>query len=171
MQLNLPPFQAESRLKQDIKATLTVAITVITFYICYVPVIAYSVWRNNTENVQEHSWVSFLVSFSTFISSASNPIIYVLRNKRYRSAVRQLVKDPLGSSPFQEMPFRGDKKKKSRPGNDTGMKERETPETLRGYENAVTKEMVLTDKKVYKIAWKEVEEESCCNQACKNELN
>ena len=39
MQLNLPKLQAEGREKQDIKATVTVAMAVVTFYACYLPAI------------------------------------------------------------------------------------------------------------------------------------
>ena len=106
MQLNLPNLQPEGREKQDIKATVTVAVAVVTFYACYLPAITYSVWRSNTKYFTKHVWVSFLVAFCTFISSASNPVIYVLRNKRYRKAIRQLVKDPFGGSSFQEKPIK-----------------------------------------------------------------
>ena len=101
IQLNLPPLQAETRLKQDIKATKTVAMAVATYFICYVPAVAYTVWRRDAENFNK-PWLSFLTAFCTFISSASNPIIYVLRNRKYRTAMRQLAKDPCGSGPFQE---------------------------------------------------------------------
>ena len=112
MQLKLPKLQAEGREKQDIKATVTVAMAVVTFYACYLPAITYSVWRSKTKYFAKHVWVSFLVAFCTFISSASNPIIYVLRNKRYREAIRQLVKDPFRSSSFQEKPVKNNRERR-----------------------------------------------------------
>ena len=96
----MPPLQSEARLKQDIKVTKTVNMAVATYFICYVPTIVYAVWRRRRDTV--HSWFAFIAAFCTFISSASNPIIYVLRNVRYRTAMRQLAKDPCGSSPFQD---------------------------------------------------------------------
>ena len=100
MLLNLPPLQAEARLKQDIQAAKTVAMAVVTYFICYLPAVIYAILRPDTV----HSWFSFFVSFCTFFSSASNPIIYVFRNRKYGAAIRQLVKDPCGRSPFQERP-------------------------------------------------------------------
>ena len=97
--MNLPVLQAEARLKLDIKATKTVAMAIATYYVCYIPTIAYGIWGRDGD---DHVWFAFMAGFCTFISSASNPIIYVLRDRRCRSAVRQLVKDPCGTSPFQE---------------------------------------------------------------------
>ena len=131
MRLNLPPPQANSRLKQDIKATMTVALAVVTYFICYAPALALAILKK--EYGTHNDWVTFLVGFCTFISSASNPIIYVLRNKRYRDAIRQLVKDPFGSSPFQEIPEKIKQKEQSHPG--PGLKKREggEPGTSPGY--------------------------------------
>ena len=164
MQLNLPNLQAEGREKQDIKATVTVAMAVVTFYACYLPAITYSVWRSNTKYFTKHVWVSFLVAFCTFISSASNPVIYVLRNKRYRKAIRQLVKDPFGSSSFQEKPIKNDRREKRRrpehvlklsKGEEPGVStvHEETHERGVGDGNFATGQMFLADK-IVKIAWK-----------------
>ena len=111
MQLNLPRLQAEARHKQDIKATKTVAIAVVTFFACYILVIIFSILPRDAI----HPWLTFLAVVCSFMSSASNPIIYVLRNRRYRTAIRQLVKDPCGRSPFQERPVTNGKGKKRNP--------------------------------------------------------
>ncbi|KAL9973730.1 hypothetical protein ACROYT_G020220 [Oculina patagonica] len=42
-ELNLPPIQAEARLKDDIKAINTITITVAAYFLCYVPSILYAV--------------------------------------------------------------------------------------------------------------------------------
>ena len=81
---------------------------VVTYFICYVPAIIYAMLRRDTI----HSWSAFLAAFCTFFSSASNPIIYVFRNRKYRAAIRQLVKDPCGRSPFQEKPVINGKEEK-----------------------------------------------------------
>ena len=127
-----------------------------------------------------NDWVSFLVGFCTSISSASNPIIYVLRNKRYRDAIRQLVRDPFGSSPFQEMPEKIKQKEQSHPG--PGLKKREggEPRTSPGHgenleneagvmeneagviENASSSAMVQ-EERIVKIAWELDEEDSSCD--------
>ena len=107
----MPPLQAEARLKMDIKATKTVVMAIVTFYICYIPTIAYGIWGRMGEH---QVWFAFLASICTFISSASNPIIYVLRNRRYRYAFWQLVKDPCGTSAYQEKPVKTGKEEKLR---------------------------------------------------------
>ena len=100
MLLNLPPLQAEARLKLDIKAAKTVAMAVVTYFICYLPAVFYAIlWPDSV-----HSWFPFFAVFCTFFSSASNPIIYVFRNRIYRAAIRQLVKDPCRRSLFQVRP-------------------------------------------------------------------
>ena len=128
--LNLPPLQAEARLQQDIKATKTVAMTVVTYFICYVPTISFATWGQNAE---EFRWFGFLAAFCTFASSTSNPIIYVLRNRRYRAALMQLVKDPCGRTPFQERPVRsgnegpGQRSRQNNPRSDTNRLEGKKP--------------------------------------------
>lgn len=167
----MPPPQANSRLKQDIKATMTVALAVVTYFICYAPALALAVWKK--EYGMHNDWVSFLVGFCTFISSASNPIIYVLRNKRYRDAIRQLVRDPFGSSPFQEMPEKIKQKEQSHPG--PGLKKREGGEPRTSpvhgenleneagvIENASSSAMVQ-EERIVKIAWELDEEDSSCD--------
>ena len=118
MLLNLPPLQAEARLKMDMKATKTVAMTIVTYYICYIPVIAFSI-RNHGEQETLTGWFAFMAWFCTVVSSAANPIIYVLRNRRCRSAFWQLLKDPCGTSAFQEKPVKTVKEESQRESNPT----------------------------------------------------
>ncbi|KAJ7374657.1 hypothetical protein OS493_004998 [Desmophyllum pertusum] len=107
--LNLPPLQAEARLQMDIKATKTVSMAIATFYICYIPAIIVSIWYHDTGENTRSVWAAFMATICMFISSASNPVIYVLRNRRYRCAFWQLVKDPCGARAFQEKPVRARK--------------------------------------------------------------
>ena len=150
---------------------------VLTYFICYVPAIVFVFWSRNAD-ILYNDWIAFLASFCTFISSASNPIIYVLRNKRYRNAIRQLVKDPLGSSLFLEMPVKYRGKKQRKPWSVPKKIKSEEPGGRPVFEiehkkeggdhlNDVSCQMVLADK-IVKIAWKENEERSCSDQACQN---
>ena len=150
---------------------MTVALAVVTYFICYAPALALAIWKK--EYGTHNDWVTVLVGFCTFISSASNPIIYVLRNKRYRDAIRQLVRDPSGSSPFQEMPEKIEQKEQSHP--EPGLKKREggEPRTSPGHgenleneagviENASSSAMVQ-EERIVKIAWELDEEDSSCD--------
>ncbi|KAL9960957.1 hypothetical protein ACROYT_G034466 [Oculina patagonica] len=96
--LNLSQLQAEARLKLDIKASKTVAMTVLAFLVSYIQPVLYGRQDNDLTN----AWLAFLVTLSIFISSGINPVIYCFRTRRFRLALKQLVKDPCGRSPFQE---------------------------------------------------------------------
>ncbi|KAL9985918.1 hypothetical protein ACROYT_G008372 [Oculina patagonica] len=102
-EMNLPPLQAEARLKCDIKAITTIAITIATYFLCYVPSIVVAVVGLKHENQAEH-WFGFTAWYCLYISSTVNPIIYYLRTNRFRSAFKQFFRDPLGSSDFKEKP-------------------------------------------------------------------
>ena len=102
-ELNLPQIQAEARLKDDIKTTRTIAITIAAYFLCHVPTILYALVgleRGTLANI----WFAFISWYTLYISSAVNPIIYYLRRRRCRSAFRQFLKDPFGSSGFKEKP-------------------------------------------------------------------
>ena len=102
--MNLPPLQAEARLKCDIKAITTIAITIATYFLCYVPSIVYAVVGLQNKNQAEH-WFGFSAWYCLHISSSVNPLIYYLANNRFRSAAfKQFLKDAVGSSDFKETP-------------------------------------------------------------------
>ena len=87
----------------DIQVAKTVAIQVFAFLVCYVPATFHSAWGHQRSNVRyDQRWPGFLAQFCIFISSGINPVIYSFRTRRFRSAVKQLLKDPCGRSPFQE---------------------------------------------------------------------
>ena len=111
--LNLTALQEEARLQSDVKATKTVAMAIVTFYVCYIPTIAFGI----SGRIDNQGWFPFAAGYLTFIASVFNPAIYVLRNRRNRFAVRQLLKDPCGTSAFQEKPVnpRGEEKRKEGP--------------------------------------------------------
>ncbi|KAL9964658.1 hypothetical protein ACROYT_G028332 [Oculina patagonica] len=102
-ELNLSLVQAEARPQDDIKAINTITITVAAYFLCYVPSILYAVLGGQKENLAD-SWFGFIASYSLYISSAVNPIIYYLRKSRCRYAFKQFLKDPFGSSDFKEKP-------------------------------------------------------------------
>ena len=77
-------------------------IKVFTFLVCYIPATFHSAWGHQKSNVKYDRWPGFLAQFCIFISSGINPDIYSFRTRRFRSAMKQLLKDPCGRSPFQE---------------------------------------------------------------------
>ena len=98
--LNLSQLQAEARLKMDMQAAKTVALTVLAFLACWIPSVVLPLLGRLRS---DRSWgAGFLAQFSVYISSGINPIIYGFRTRRLRRALKQLLKDPFGRSPFEE---------------------------------------------------------------------
>ena len=84
----------------DMKAAKTVAMTVLAFLVCWIPSIILPVMGRLRS---DQSWgAGVLAQYSVYISSGINPIIYSLRTRRFRRALKQLLKDPFGRSPFEE---------------------------------------------------------------------
>ena len=129
-ELNLPPIQAEARLKQDIKAIKTISITMATYSICYVPAIAYGVAGLQKLTLAD-SWFAFIAACSIYISSTVNPMVYYLRTRRCRSALKQFLKDPFGSSDFKEKPNANDHGN-SATGHDEAIKRKKSSKRFEG---------------------------------------
>lgn len=88
-------------MQQDIKASKTVVITVMASLVCFIQPVWFAVW-NRRNPLSTSNWITFFVNFSLFLSSAINPVIYFFRARRFRLALKQLLKDPCGKSSFQE---------------------------------------------------------------------
>ena len=86
----------------DIQAAKTVAIQVFAFLVCYIPATFHSAWGHQRSHVRHDRWPGFLAQFCIFISSGINPVIYSFRTRRFRFALKQLLKDPCGRRPFHE---------------------------------------------------------------------
>ena len=106
----MPQLQAKARLRIGIQVAKTVAIKVLALLVCYFPATLHSAWGHQRSNVRYDRWPGFLAQFCIFISSGINPVIYFFRTRRFRSAMKQLLKDPCGGSPFQ-----GSKERKKGP--------------------------------------------------------
>ena len=102
--MNLPASQAEARLKEDVEATKTIAITIAVYFLSYIPVIVFSIVGLNEKSTEVDNWFSFIARCSLELSSAVNPIIYYTRTNRFRSAFKQFLKDPFGSIGYKEKP-------------------------------------------------------------------
>ena len=100
-EMNLSPLQAEVRLKRDIRACKTIAIIIATNFFAHVPAILFAVVDLENGSLAQ-SWLAFFAVYILYLSSALNPIIYCVRNSRLQSALRQFLKDPLGSRDFRE---------------------------------------------------------------------
>ena len=89
-------------MRMNIQASRTMAIKVLAFLVCYIPATLYSAWGHERPNLRYDRWPGFLAQFCIFISIGINPVIYSFRTRRFRSAWKQLLKDPCGRRPFQE---------------------------------------------------------------------
>ena len=93
---------SQKRQQNEVKATNTMIVAFIACLLSYLPLIVHSICINKNFQVNVE-WSRFCASLSLFVSSASNPIVYALRTRRFRHALGQLWKDPFGKSPLQEM--------------------------------------------------------------------
>lgn len=100
----MPRLQDEARLQMDIKAAKTVIITIMAFSVCYLPNVCIGIWIlfNSEKFVMYVSWPGQVFHLCLFLSSAINPFIYCLRLRRFRCALKQLLSNPCGRTPFQE---------------------------------------------------------------------
>ena len=78
--------------------------TVAAYFMSYVPAITYAMVGKTREISPVDSWLAFIAWNAIFLSSVVNPIIFFVRARRFRSAFKQFLKDPLGSSDFKEKP-------------------------------------------------------------------
>ena len=128
--MDLSALGAQARLRNDINASKTIAITIAAYFMSYVPAVTYAILGQQDVS-QTDSWFAFIAWYATFFSSAVNPFIFYYRTRRFRAAIKQFFKDPFGKSDFKEEPT---KPRKS--GNmiavkeDSGGKNRGSNETL-----------------------------------------
>ena len=102
--MNVFDLQAQAGLQTYIKTTKTIAMTVAAYFMSYVPVIIYAMVGKTRKITPVDSWFAFVARNAIFFSSVVNPIIFFVRASRFRSAFKQFLKDPLGSSDFKEKP-------------------------------------------------------------------
>lgn len=76
----------------------------MAFAVCYVPNVCIGIWIlfNSEKFVMYSSWPGQVFHLCLFLSSAINPFIYCLRLRRFRCALKQLLSNPCGRTPFQE---------------------------------------------------------------------
>lgn len=116
--MDLSALRAQARLRNDINASKTIAITIAAYFMSYVPAVTYAIQLGQQDFSQTDSWFAFIAWYATFFSSAVNPFIFYYRTSRVRAAIKQFFKDPFGKSDFKEEPH---KPRKS--GNRTAVKE------------------------------------------------
>ena len=87
----------------DIKATKTIFIAVLAFLVCYIPpVCVVASWTRVKSGSNDSAWLRHILYISMLMSSGINPVIYCFRVTRFRRALKQLLNDPCGKTPFQD---------------------------------------------------------------------
>ena len=81
----------------DIKAAKTIFIAVLTFPVCVV-----ASWTRVKSGSNDSAWLRHILYISMLMSSGINPVIYCFRVRRFRRALKQLLNDPCGKTPFQD---------------------------------------------------------------------
>ena len=85
----------------DIKAAKTIFIAVLTFLVCYIPPDYFIAWTSVNSGSNDSAWLRHIVYISVLTSSGMNPVIYCFR-VRFRRALKQLLNNPCGKTPFQD---------------------------------------------------------------------
>lgn len=110
--MNLPALKDQARVQNTIKASKTIAITIAAYFLSYLPAVAYAILTQQEASLT-NSWFGFIAWYATYFSSAANPfLLYYYRSSRFRSSLRQFVKDPFRETDFKEKPQ--DRKRKGK---------------------------------------------------------
>ena len=87
----------------DIKATKTIFIAVLAFLVCYIPpVCVVATWTRVKPESDGRVLFGHFAYLAMLMSSGINPVIYCFRVRRFRRALKQLLNDPFGKTPFQD---------------------------------------------------------------------
>lgn len=73
----------------------TIGLTMAVYFLVYAPCIFYAATMDNKEDMTKSSevkWFGFVANYFLFVSSACNPFIYLARTKRFRKAIKKLLK-------------------------------------------------------------------------------
>ena len=63
--MNLPSSQAEARLREDVKATKTIAITIAAYFFCFIPTTVFTAVVDKEDD--DDDWLSFTAfTFTAF---------------------------------------------------------------------------------------------------------
>ena len=93
----------QKRKINEINAIKTIGVTVMVFFVCYLPGTIYGVLdRLGHISSNEVSWFGFIAFSCLFLPGLLNPFIYAIRTRRFRKALKYFVKDPYGSSDISE---------------------------------------------------------------------
>ena len=86
----------------DIKAAKTIFIAVLAFLVCYIsPVCVVASWTRVKPESNGRTLLGHFAYLAMLMSSGINPVIYCFRVRRFRRALKQLLDDPCGETPFQ----------------------------------------------------------------------
>ena len=87
----------------DIKAAKTIFIAVLAFLVCYIsPVCVVASWTRVKPESNGRTLLGHFAYLAMLMSSGINPVIYCFRVRRFRRALKQLLSDPCGKTPFQD---------------------------------------------------------------------
>ena len=102
--MNTQMISNRLRKENEIKAIKTIGATVMLYFVCYLPAVIYGHLLNNSNIVTlQNKWFEFFCMWiPLYVPGFLNPIVFALRTKRFRRALRQLVLDPLGVSEIVE---------------------------------------------------------------------
>ena len=99
----MPRLEKDARLQMDIKAAKTIFIAVVAFLVCYIPpVCVVAIVTSVKPESNARTLLGHFAYLAMLMSSGINPMIYCFRVRRFRRALKQLLTDPCGKTPFQD---------------------------------------------------------------------
>ena len=102
--MNLTDLQAKARMRNDLHSTKTIAMTVVAFFLCYLPVLFYALVAR-LDGSRANFWFSYASWLVHCFSTIVNPVIYYTRANRFRFALKQFLKDPFGTGDLVQNAF------------------------------------------------------------------
>ena len=109
--MHLTDLQAKARMRNDFNSTMTIAMTMAAFFLCYLPVLLYALVAQ-LDGSKANFWFSYASWLVHCFSTIVNPLIYYTRANKFRFALKQFLKDPCGTgdsvqNAFLKNPKRG----------------------------------------------------------------
>ena len=87
----------------DIRAAKTIFVAVLAFLVCYIPPLSVvAILPRVKPESNGRTLLGHFAYLAMLMSSGINPIIYCFRVRRFRRALKQLLNDPCGKTPFQD---------------------------------------------------------------------
>ena len=85
--MNLTDLHAKARIRNDLNSTKSIGMTMVAFFLCYLPVLFYALMAR-LDGSKAKFWFSCASWLVHCFSTIVNPVIYYTRTNRFRFALK-----------------------------------------------------------------------------------